>query len=81
MVVVHGDEFTTLGLDGDIEWFEGKDQESFEMKIRGHLGEGCPGPPVIRILNRVVSVDESIRAFVRSRSSTLRLTHEFFDSR
>ena len=59
MVVVHGDDFTTLGLDEDINWFEGKLKESFEIKIRGRLGEGCEGPQEIRILNRVVSVDES----------------------
>ena len=59
MVVVHGDDFTTLGLDEDIDWFEGKLQESFEIKIRGRLGEGCKGPQEIRILNRVVSIDES----------------------
>ena len=59
MIVVHGDDFTTLGLDEDIDWFEGKLQESFEIKIRGRLGEGCKGPQEIRILNRVVSVDES----------------------
>ena len=59
MFVVHGDYFTTLGLDKDIDWFEGKLQESFEIKIRGRLGEGCPGPQEIKILNRVVSVDKS----------------------
>ena len=40
-ISVHGDDFTTLGLDEDIDWFEGKLQESFEIKIRGRLGEGC----------------------------------------
>ena len=56
MVVVHGDDFTTLGLDADIDWFEHTLQESFEIKIRGRLGEGCSGPQEIRILNRVVSI-------------------------
>ena len=59
MVLVHGDDFTTLGFDEDIDWFEGKKQESFEIRIRGRLGEGCKGPREIRILNRVVSIDES----------------------
>ena len=44
MVVAHGDDFTTLGLDEYIDWFEGKLQESFEIKIKGRLGEGCKGP-------------------------------------
>ena len=56
LVVVHGDDFTTLGLDADIDWFERTLQESFEIKIRGRLGEGCSGPQEIRILNRVVSI-------------------------
>ena len=59
MIVVHGDEFTTLGLDEDIDWFEGKLQEPLEIKIRGRLGEGCKGPQEIRILNRATSVDEA----------------------
>ena len=29
------------------------------MQLRGRLGEGCPGPQEIRILNRVVSVDSN----------------------
>ena len=51
IIVVHNDDFTTLGLDGDIDWFESKLQESFEIKIRGRLGEGCNAPQQIRILN------------------------------
>lgn len=59
MVVVHGADFTKLGLDRDIDWFEDKLHESFEIKIRGRLGEGCNSPRDLRILERVVSVDES----------------------
>ena len=43
MVAVHGDDFTTLGLDEDIDWVEGKLTESLEIKIQGRLGEGCTG--------------------------------------
>ena len=56
MCVVHGDDFTTLGLDEDLDNFEKMLQESFEIKIRGRLGEGCLGPQEIRILNRVVAI-------------------------
>ena len=48
MCVVHGDDFTTLGLDDDLDFFEKKLQESFEIKIRGRLGEGCEGANEIR---------------------------------
>ena len=34
-VVVHGDDFTALGVDADLDWYEAKLQEHFEIKIRG----------------------------------------------
>ena len=55
-VVVHGDDFTALGTDADLDWYEAQLAKSFEIKIRGRLGEGCPGPQEIRILNRVVRI-------------------------
>ena len=58
-IVVHGDDFTALGTDADLDWYEKALQESFEIKLRGRLGEGCSGPQEIRILNRVVSVDSN----------------------
>ena len=58
-IVVHGDDFTTLANDTDMDWYEGELKKSFEIKIRGRLGLGCPGPQEIKILNRIVSVDES----------------------
>ena len=57
-IVIHGDDFTALGTDDELNWYEGQLQQSFEIKIRGRLGEGCEGPQEIRILNRVVSVNE-----------------------
>ena len=43
-IVVHGDNFTALGTDADLDWYEQALQESFEIQLRGRLGEGCPGP-------------------------------------
>ena len=57
-IVVHGDDFTALATDENLDWYEGELQKSFEIKIRGRLGEGCTGPQEIRILNRIVAVDE-----------------------
>ena len=57
-VVVHGDDFTALGDDDTLDWYEGEMAKHFEIKIRGRLGEGCKGPNEIRILNRVVRIDE-----------------------
>ena len=55
-VVVHGDDFTALGSDEVLDWYEAELAKSFEIKIRGRLGEGCAGPQEIRILNRVVRI-------------------------
>ena len=43
-IVVHGDAFTTLGIDTDLDWYEAQLKESFEIKIRGRLGPGCTTP-------------------------------------
>lgn len=43
-VVVHGDDFTAMGLDQDLGWYEQSLAANFELKIRGRLGEGCKGP-------------------------------------
>ena len=36
--MMHGDDFTTLGEEEDIEWFETDMQKGFEVNIRGRLG-------------------------------------------
>ena len=55
-VVVHGDDFTALGADADLDHYEQKPAEHFELNIRGRIGEGCTGPNEIRILNRCVKL-------------------------
>jgi hypothetical protein len=52
-LVVHGDDFTTLGFDKNLDWFEAKFKAKFEIKIRGRLGGGVHHDKEIRILNRV----------------------------
>ena len=59
IIVVHGDDFPALGADVDLDWHEQTLPELCEIKLRSCLGEGCPGPQEIRILNRVVSVDSN----------------------
>jgi hypothetical protein len=54
--VVHGDDFTSLGSDANLDWLEKELATFFELKIRGRLGVGCPGDNEIRILNRLVRV-------------------------
>ena len=55
-IVVHGDDFTALGLDADLDYYETELAKNFELKIRGRLGEGCKGDNQIRILNRIVTL-------------------------
>ena len=55
-LVVHGDDFTTMGVKADIDWFEKTLANHFELKIRCRLGEHCTGPQQIRILNRIVTL-------------------------
>ena len=57
-IVVHGDDFTALADDDNLNWYENKLRESFEIKVRGRLGEGCEGPQQIKNLNRVVTLDD-----------------------
>ena len=57
-LVVHGDDFTTLGLKDDLNWMETELARHFELKIKGRLGENCEGPNQIRILNRIVTLTE-----------------------
>ena len=53
--VVHGDDFTCMGLDEDIDYYEAELAKRFELKIRGRLGEGCDLKE-IKILNRILRI-------------------------
>ena len=54
MVVVHGDDFTALAGREDVLWYENMLETKFEIKRRGHLGEGSGCVQEMRILNRIV---------------------------
>ena len=54
-LVLHGDDFTVLGLEADLDWFRRKISEKFEVKFRGRIGPGISDDKSIRILNRVVT--------------------------
>ena len=38
--VIHGDDFTLLGNEIELDWFRDNIQAKFEVKIRGRLGPG-----------------------------------------
>ena len=53
-LTVHGDDFTLLGSDEDLDWFEDEIKKKFEVKVRGRLGPGPNDVKSIRILTRIV---------------------------
>lgn len=57
-LVVHGDVFTCTGPTHGLDWYENELQKLFEIKMRGRLGheQGCDKE--MRILNRIVRLDD-----------------------
>ena len=53
--VVHGDDFTAMGTDVELDLYTKEFEKVFEIKIRGRLGEGRIDQE-IRILNRIVRI-------------------------
>ena len=53
-VLVHGDDFTVLGWESDLDWFRDKIASRFDVKFRGRMGKG-EDTQSIRILNRIVT--------------------------
>ena len=39
-VVIHGDDFTALGNDKDLDWYRGMVQSKMETKVKCRLGPG-----------------------------------------
>ena len=57
-VVVHGDDLTALGTPSMLDLYEAALQKSFEVKIRGRLGEHESDMKEIRVLNRILRITE-----------------------
>ena len=58
-MVVHGDDFTALGDDAGLIRYEAGLLKSFDLKLRGRLGHGPDDLREIRLLNRVIRLDDS----------------------
>ena len=54
-VVVHGDDFVSLGCDADLDWFEAAVKSEYTCKVKGRLGPGRGDLKSARLLNRVIS--------------------------
>ena len=53
-VVVHGDDFTILGHEEDLDWFRERIQTEFEVTFRGRIGPSPKDTKSIKLLNRVI---------------------------
>ena len=52
-VAIHGDDFTILGAEKDLNWFREQIKSRFEVKFRGRIGPSEKDDKSIRLLNRV----------------------------
>jgi hypothetical protein len=57
-VVIHGDDLTILGKEGELDWFRAEIAKKFEIKFRGRIGPEEHDQKSMRILNRVVEWTE-----------------------
>ena len=53
-LVVHGDDFTALGYEADLDWYNKVLTQKFEAKVKGRLGPGKTDEKSKRVLNRVL---------------------------
>ena len=53
-VVIHGDDFTILGNEVELDWFREMISDKFEVKFRARLGPGDKDDKSVRLLNRVI---------------------------
>ena len=58
-IVVHGDDFTALGLEDDLTWYEKRLAEHFEIGDRHRISDQPGTEQEARILNRIIRVDEN----------------------
>ena len=54
-VVVHGDDFTVLAEEEQLDWFRREISKKFDAKFRGRIGPDIGDDKSIRILNRIVT--------------------------
>ena len=54
-VVIHGDDFTILGNEVELDWFRDCISGKFEVKFRARLGPEAKDDKSVRLLNRVIS--------------------------
>ena len=57
---VHGDDFTLIGDDANLDWFKTKVSQRFEIKHKARLGPDAKDDKDVRILNRIISWEDGV---------------------
>ena len=52
--VIHGDDFTTLGYDADLDWYREQVKKRLEIKEKGRMGPAKGDVKTMRVLNRIL---------------------------
>ena len=52
---IHGDDFTVLAQEDQLDWFRREISKEFDAKFRGRIGPDITDDKAIRILNRIVT--------------------------
>ena len=55
-VSVHGDDFSALGENDDLDWFTSEIRNQYEVKVRSTLGFDENDDKSIRVLNRIITI-------------------------
>ena len=58
-MVIHGDDFTALGTDEDLNWYMKMSMGMLFTKVKGRLGPGPNDGNPMRVLTRVVEWTET----------------------
>ena len=53
-LVVHGDDFTVLGWETQLDWYWEQVTRKFESKVKGRIGPASGDEKSMRVLNRLV---------------------------
>ena len=60
VVEVHGDDFTNIGSEEDLDWFKSNIETTFEFKHKARLGPDAHDDKSVRILNRIISWEDGV---------------------
>ena len=60
VIEVHGDDFTNIGSEEDLNWFKSQISSRFEFKHKARLGPDAGDDKSVRILNRIISWEDDV---------------------